>query len=156
MSVGGEPVCPTCRDDSSIVKVSGVHRAHSTNLTSSQLAELLVPPSEDVRGLAGVDGGRILGSILGLVVGFAIGLMIGDLFAIVVGSVLASVIGQVIGGVIGGIAASKARQKRRPEYLRLLEKWERAYYYQKHDLVFLPGDDWAGSPTDFRGLMSCQ
>ena len=90
----------------------------------------------------------------GLVIGAVIGLASGNPICLAFCFVVGGVIGLVAKEIIESDIREDGRRRRRPEYLRLLEQWERAYYCQRHDLVFVPGDDWTGSPADFRTLMN--
>ena len=156
MRADGALVCPSCGDDSSIAKVSGVHQALPTGPAAPELARLLAPPMADVLGMDNIEFWIGLGGAIGAFIGFMCG-RIAYLWAGIdwlLSMLVPSAIGWVAGAVIACILKARLRQRRRPEYLRKLDRWERAYYCEKHNLVFIPGDDWSGSPTDFRGLMS--
>ena len=151
MSVGDALRCPQCGDDSSIAKVSGVHRGQR-----SELARLLRQPSPDVyydsigNQEACVTIGLLVGTILGIILFLSFGALGGAIVLFIAGGLT----GMIVNSVIESRVRSEGRKARLPEYTRKMHQWERAYYRQKHDLVFIPGDDWTGSPTDFRNLMS--
>lgn len=154
MSVDDALSCPRCGDDSSIAKVTGVHRSQR-----SELAHLLSPPSQDIRDDVGQEIGAIIGAVFGFAIPFVVLLFhprgwVDSAIGGVILAIVGGVVGAIAGGAVDRVTGSNARERRRPEYLGKLEQWERAYYCQKHDLVFLLGDDWTGSPTDFRSLMS--
>ena len=126
------PVCPLCRDNFSVAKVSALYRSQL-----SAHAALFAPPP--------VPGpvGRLV----------ALALMLGGLLWVVSGFTAVWLPLALCLGVVAEIVVWWERAPVHAEQQQAFARWQAAYYCGRHDVVFRVGQEQVYSPAQFAQLL---
>ena len=119
------PVCPACRDNFSVGKVSALYRRRT-----STFAEWAAPPSAP----------RTTGGF------FAIGAIAGLVLFIVTAFTLIWLCMALSAGILAEMMESWNKAQAQDDYRRAMERWNAAYYCGTHDAVFIAGE-WRTRPS---------
>ena len=156
------PICPVCEREEPTTRVSAIYRRQTCGTLATELAHSIAPPQEPHATDWTYSPGGDVQIVLLIAVLICGGLPIvvallwrGPNFGVALLGSLA-----LLAGVLWLIHRfnSGSRRYRRSDagrrafakYERATAKWERAYYCQKDDVVFIPGQPGSCAPPNFQ------